>query len=109
LFCLLSKLLFPEPLPQKLNRFADAMDDELREIRAQLAEERQRREEEQIRREEADVRARIEQNKREHAERAAASAISQDLATFLDGCHRLSKLIKPVTKASSTTGGSTTS
>lgn len=105
------------------------MDEEIRQIRIQLAEERRKREEaderagiEQRRREEADERAGIEQLKREEeqrrreeeqrrredAERAAASALSQDLATFLQGCHNLSRLIKPVNELSSATTGSTT-
>lgn len=91
------------------------MDEEIRQIKAQLVEERRRREDEERKREEADERARIEQVKREeeqcrreHAERVAASALSQDLATFLQGCHNLSRLVKPVNELSSATTGSTT-
>ena len=64
-----------------------ARDQEIQELRAQVAEERRRRED---------------------AERAAASATKQNLLDFLEGCHALSSVIKPITDSSSATGGSTT-
>ena len=70
------------------------MEDELERLRNELKEERSRRAE--------------EQRKRVDAERVAAFAATQNLTAFLEGCHKLSKLIKPVTEISSATGGSTT-
>ena len=77
------------------------MEEEIQQLRAQLAEAERRRAEEQRGREE-------EQRRREEAELTAASAVNQDLTGFLEGCHQLSGKIKPVTEASASTGGSTT-
>ena len=68
--------------------------DEIQRLKAQLRATQQRAErgEQQV----------------ERAERAAASALEQNLADFLVACHRLYRLIKPVTNLSTATSGPTT-
>lgn len=90
------------------------MENELRRLRAQLAdaerrrdEEQRGREEEQRRREDAERRRDEEQRRREEADRAASAAIDQNLTRFLEGCHQLSMNIKAVTESSASTRGTT--
>ena len=98
------------------------MEDELLRLKGQLAEEQrrraeeqQKREEEQRRREAAEHRERVEQEqrreeqrKRYDAEHAASLALKQTLRPFLEGCHGLSRQVKPVDDLSSATTGRVT-
>ena len=75
--------------------------DEIRRLRAQLHATQQRAEL-------AEQQAELAEQQVERAERVAASALEQNLADFLLACHKLYRLIKPVTNLSTATSGATT-
>ena len=113
--CLLPNVFWVSTRHHHKIAYTASMEEELRNLKLQLADEQLRREEEQRRRQQADARADAERNRREEeqrrreeAERVSASAVNQNLTDFLEGCHALSTLIKAVTEASSATGGNTT-
>ena len=79
----------------------DEIQDEIQRLRAQLHATQQRAER-------AEQQAELAEKRVERAERAAASALQQNLADYLLACHKLYRLIKPVTNLSTATSGATT-
>ena len=81
---------------------------EIRWLRAQLHATQQRAERAEQQAALAEQQAALAEQQVELAERAAASALEQTLADFLLACHKLYRLIKPVTNLSTATSGPTT-